>query len=171
MLGDFFGAGGGGADLTVWVQTAAGTASFAASEVRSAGADHVNFEVPVSARAIVGGIGAGDRFVLALTRPISEPAQELAGRELSEELSRRESAQELAGRDVSGAADGGDVQGLVLAGAAIWGSGLSGGTGFVGYSAPPEPGGPARAGSLAVRYWDGVKVRVPSDLYALAQME
>ena len=36
-LRDFFGQAGAGADLTVWVQTSAGTASFAASGVRSAG--------------------------------------------------------------------------------------------------------------------------------------
>ena len=69
VLRDFFGALGAGADLTVWVQTSAGTASFAASGVRSAGSNYVNFNVPASARSILTGIGTGDRFLLALTRP------------------------------------------------------------------------------------------------------
>ena len=68
-LRDFFGQTGTGADLTVWVQTSAGTASFAASDVGSAGGNYVNFNVPASERAVVSGIAAGDRFLLALTRP------------------------------------------------------------------------------------------------------
>ena len=50
VMRDFFGAGGEGADLTVWVKTAAGTARFAASGVRTAGKDYVNFNVPASER-------------------------------------------------------------------------------------------------------------------------
>ena len=65
----FFGSGGDGADLTVWLKTAAGTASFAAGDVRTAGSNYVNFNVPASERAVLAGISAGDRFVLALTRP------------------------------------------------------------------------------------------------------
>ena len=68
-LRDFFGQTGAGADLTVWVQTSAGTASFAASDVRSTGSNYVNFNVPAYARAVLSGIGTGDRFLLALTRP------------------------------------------------------------------------------------------------------
>ena len=68
-LKDFFGGSGAGADLTVWVHTGVGTASFAASNVRTAGSNYVNFDVPRSQRAVVAAIGAGDRFVLALTRP------------------------------------------------------------------------------------------------------
>ena len=69
VLRDFFGQTGAGADLTVWMQTSAGTASFAASGVRSAGSNYVNFNVPASERAVLTGIGTGDRFLLALTRP------------------------------------------------------------------------------------------------------
>ena len=73
-LRDFFGASGAGADLTVWVQTSAGTARFAASGVRSAGVNYVNFNVPASERAVLTGIDTGDRFLLALTRPAPNTA-------------------------------------------------------------------------------------------------
>ena len=69
VLRDFFGASGAGADLTVWVQTSAGTASFAANDMDKVGKDYVNFKVPSSDRSILTGIGTGDRFLLALTRP------------------------------------------------------------------------------------------------------
>ena len=69
VMRDFFDTGGEGSDLTIWVRTAAGTASFAASDVRTAGSNYVNFNVPASARAILTGISTGDRFVLAVTRP------------------------------------------------------------------------------------------------------
>ena len=74
VLRHYFGQSGPGADLTVWVQTAAGAASFAASGVRSAGSNYVNFNVPASERAVLSGIGAGDRFLLALTRPAPNTA-------------------------------------------------------------------------------------------------
>ena len=74
MLREFFGEAGTGADLTVWVQSAGGTASFAASDVKTVGSNYVNFNVPASGRAILTGIRAGDSFVLALTRPAPTPA-------------------------------------------------------------------------------------------------
>ena len=73
VLREFFGPSGEGADLTVWVLTAAGTASFAASDVATAGSNYVNFAVPAAGRGLLAGIGAGDGFVLALTRPAPEP--------------------------------------------------------------------------------------------------
>ena len=73
VLRDFFGQSGAGADLTVWVQTSAGTASFPASGVDTAGKNYVNFNVPTSQRSVLTGINANDRFLLALTRP--EPNQ------------------------------------------------------------------------------------------------
>ena len=72
-LREFFGESGAGADLTVWVRSAAGTVSFAASEVKTVGSNYVNFHVPESGRAVLRGIAQGDRFVLALTRPAPEP--------------------------------------------------------------------------------------------------
>ena len=74
VLRAWFGESGAGADLTVWLQTDAGTTSFAANDVKTVGNSYVNFNVPATGRAIVTGIGAGDRFVLALTRPAPEPA-------------------------------------------------------------------------------------------------
>ena len=73
VLGAWFGESGAGADLTVWLQTDAGTTSFAANDFKTVGSSYVNFNVPATGRAIVTGIGAGDRFVLALTRPTPEP--------------------------------------------------------------------------------------------------
>ena len=72
-LREFFASSGADADLTVWVHTSAGTASFAASDVNAAGDNYVNFDVPQPQRAVIAAISAGDRFVLALTRPASPP--------------------------------------------------------------------------------------------------
>ena len=69
VLRDYFGSSGGGADLTMWIQTAQGAVSFAASDVRSVGSNYVNFNVPQAARSTLSGIASGDRFILALTRP------------------------------------------------------------------------------------------------------
>ena len=77
VLRDFFGGSGEGADLTVWVRTSVGTATFPTSGVASAGSNYVNFRVPSSERAVVRGIGAGDRFMLALTRPAPQPVPEV----------------------------------------------------------------------------------------------
>ena len=75
VLREYFGASGAGADLTVWVQSAAGTASFAAADVKSVGYNYVNFNVPETERAVLRSIGSADAFVLALTRPAPEPEQ------------------------------------------------------------------------------------------------
>ena len=69
VMRDYFGQSGAGVDLTVWVQTSSGTANFPANDIDSAGKNYVNFKVPASERAILTGIGANDRFLLALTRP------------------------------------------------------------------------------------------------------
>ena len=71
-LKDYFGAGGAGNDLTVWVQTAEGRVSFAASGTHSAGGNYVNFELPPDAKALIAGIEAGERFILSLTRPSAD---------------------------------------------------------------------------------------------------
>ena len=74
VLRAYFGVSGAGADLTVWVQTDSGTTSFAANDVKTVGGGYVNFNVPTTGRAILKGIGASDRFLLALTRPAPTPA-------------------------------------------------------------------------------------------------
>ncbi len=73
VLRDYFGSSGGGADLTVLIQIAQGAVSFAASDVSSVGSSYVNFNVPQAARSTLSGIGSGDRFILALTRPAPAP--------------------------------------------------------------------------------------------------
>ena len=59
--------------MTVWIQTAQGAVSFAASDVRSVGSSYVNFNVPQAARSTLSGIASGERFILALTRPAPAP--------------------------------------------------------------------------------------------------
>ena len=76
VLRDYFGSSGDGADLTVWIQTAQGAVSFAASDVRSVGSNYVNFNVPQAARSTLSGIASGNRFILALTRPAPAPEPE-----------------------------------------------------------------------------------------------
>ena len=68
-LRDFFGASGAGADLTIHLQTDDGLATFPASGMATVGGNFVNFRVPAAERAVLQGIGAGDRFILALSRP------------------------------------------------------------------------------------------------------
>ena len=72
-LREFFGASGAGSDLTVWFRSEGGTTSFAASDVKMVGSSYVNFHVPTSGQGILRGIGSGDRFVLAITRPAPDP--------------------------------------------------------------------------------------------------
>ena len=71
-LADFFGSGGDGDDLTVWVQTSAGVISFASLGAIAAGqsGDHfVTWAVPTNDQLLVAGITDGDLFIFALTRP------------------------------------------------------------------------------------------------------
>ena len=70
----------------------------------------------------------------------------------------------------SSAAGSSDV-GVVLSGSFVWGSGTSSSSGFVGYSSPSVPGGAPRAGSFVPVFWDRGVVRVPSELFALAQLD
>ena len=114
-LGAYFGASGAGSDLTVWVQTAASTVSFAASDVKSAGGNYVNVNVPADARSVLSGIGSGDRFILALTRPATPSVVETP----------------LALSDFDQAGLEADVLALVEAGAAGSRAGSVCGVGFV----------------------------------------
>ena len=75
-LRDFFADTGAGSDLTVWFWTAEGTVSIAATDTHSVGGGYVNFNVPAAGRSVVSGVEAGDRFVLALTRPSADPEPE-----------------------------------------------------------------------------------------------
>ena len=76
-LADFFGSGGDGDDLTVWVQTSAGVISFASlgaiADSTQSGDHFVTWEVPTNDQLLVAGITDGDLFIFALTRPEPEP--------------------------------------------------------------------------------------------------
>ena len=71
----YFGTGGDGLDLTVWVQTADGNISFPVmGSVAGSGGNYVIFNVPAADQAFVAGITEGQSFIFALTRPATELA-------------------------------------------------------------------------------------------------
>ena len=77
VLSEYFGAGGAGASLTLYVQTHDGIASLPATERGTAGTSFIQFGPIGSALdAILDGIGAGDLFIFALART----AHEVSGR-------------------------------------------------------------------------------------------
>ena len=73
VLRDHFAQSGSGQNLTIWVQTDAHTTSFPAADVKSAGSNYVNFNVPQSSRYVLTSLALNDRFILALTRPTNDP--------------------------------------------------------------------------------------------------
>ena len=78
-LRDYFDTGGLGNDLTLWIQTADTTISFAvAGQVNAGGSNFIIFNVPAAYQAVVAGIASGDRFIIALTRSASAAVIELA---------------------------------------------------------------------------------------------
>ena len=73
VLRDHFAQAGSGHDLTIWIQTSDNTTSFTADDVQSAGSNYVNFNVPPSSRYVLTDFVLHDRFILALTRPDTDP--------------------------------------------------------------------------------------------------
>ena len=68
-LGDYFGAGGAGADLTLHIQTRAGRASGAVGTQSGAGGNGYSFgPYDAAFETILAGIGDGERFIVALAR-------------------------------------------------------------------------------------------------------
>ena len=69
-LVDFFGVGGPGNDLTLWLQTTSGIQGIVVSSaINGAGGGFVNFDLPTAAQTLLDGISVGDRFIFAGTRP------------------------------------------------------------------------------------------------------
>ena len=70
-FGVFFGTGGAGRDLTVYLQTQSdGLVSFTvASAFLSAGDNWLNVVLPVTGRTLLNNLENGDRFIFALARP------------------------------------------------------------------------------------------------------
>ena len=66
----FFGTGGAGADLTLYLQTtSAGLVSFTvAGAFLSAGGNWLNVTLPTAARTLLNNLATGDRFIFALAR-------------------------------------------------------------------------------------------------------
>ena len=172
VLRDFFGASGPGADLTVHIQSAEGAASFAVEgRVRSAGSNYVNFDLAEPAAGLLGGIGDGDRFVLALTRPASRQSdpQQSQGTADSEEQTQgtantgeqtraNEQPQTLQESPAPGS-------GLVASAVVTFGEMTSGGTSVVAYSRLAGVGSVdgAEIGGIALVEWLG--------LFALGQFD
>ena len=79
-LADYFRPGGAGADLTLTVKTHAGSATLPASTHGAAGGNFVQFgPIGTDLDAILDGIGDGDLFIVAFTRP-ARPVHGIAGR-------------------------------------------------------------------------------------------
>ena len=70
-FGVFFGTGGAGEDLTLYLQTTSdGLVSFTvASAFLSAGGNWLNVTLPAAARTLLDNLATGDRFIFALARP------------------------------------------------------------------------------------------------------
>ena len=70
-LSVYFGAGGDGNDLTLYLQTAAdGLVSFAVSgALGNSGTQFQQFNLPAAAQTLLDNIATGDRWILALARP------------------------------------------------------------------------------------------------------
>ena len=66
----FFGTGGAGRDLTLYLQTTShGLVSFTvAGAFLSAGGNWLNVTLPAAARTLLNNLAAGDRFIFALAR-------------------------------------------------------------------------------------------------------
>ena len=68
---DYFGSGGDGNDLTLYLQTAAdGLVSFAVgTQISTSGGNFVRFTLPADAQTLLDNISIGDRWIFALARP------------------------------------------------------------------------------------------------------
>ena len=73
-LSGYFTSGGAGADLTLRVQTATASGSGTLNISRVGGGFAV-FNMDSAAATLLDGLGSGERFIIALTRPSPEPAQ------------------------------------------------------------------------------------------------
>ena len=74
-LGNFFSAGGAGHDLTIYLQTDDGVFSFdvdGTSVIVRHGAHYINFDGPAEIDTALAGISEGNRFIIALARPVVE---------------------------------------------------------------------------------------------------
>lgn len=78
-MSEYFGVGGPGRDLTVYVQTDGGVVSLpVATTLSGAGGNYVRFAVPAADRALLNGITSGTRFIIALARPVTVLAGEVS---------------------------------------------------------------------------------------------
>ena len=79
-ISDFFGTGGGGADLTIHIQDDTGVASFVPVDatVFASSDDFIRWDVPDAFETVLARIGTGDLSIIAFTR--ATPADDSASR-------------------------------------------------------------------------------------------
>ena len=70
-LSTYFGSGGDGADLTLYIQTAGGLAQ--SNSTPQEGSNYVRFSFGPSDDSVINGIGDGTRFIVALARDLPAP--------------------------------------------------------------------------------------------------
>ena len=71
-LGGLFGVGGALAESTIYLQTLDGVQSFpVAGNLGAGGGNFQNFDPPAAFRTLLNGISDGDRFILAITTPVT----------------------------------------------------------------------------------------------------
>ena len=82
-ISDFFGTGGGGADLTIHVQDDTGVASFVPVDatVFASSDDFIRWDVPDDFETVLARIGTGDRLIIAFTRATPAAALQVGGTE------------------------------------------------------------------------------------------
>ena len=73
-LNTYFGADGDGNDLTLHIQTAAGSVEFPIEgNIVESGIHYVILSIPADSQSFIAGISDGDRFIFALTRMVTVP--------------------------------------------------------------------------------------------------
>ena len=76
-LDSYFGTGGAGNDLTIWIQTLDGVTNFTVTDAFiNGGGNYVNLSLTAANQVIVDAITTGDRFIFAFTRPSTGGAPE-----------------------------------------------------------------------------------------------
>ena len=136
---DYFGVGGGGRDLTLYIQTADGVVSLpVATALGNTGGSYAHFSVPAADQALLNGIAAGTRFIIALAREAAEEAEEVT--ELAGEVSS--GAPTLSGDLTVGEASPTELAGEIRSGVPTLAGDLT-----VGAASPTELAGEVRSGA------------------------
>ena len=158
---DYFGVGGPGRDLTLYIQTDAGVVSLpVATQLGNVGGNYANFSVPAADRTLINGIAAGTRFIIALARPAAEEVTALAGEIQS-------GAPALAGDITVGEASPTELAGEICSGAPTLAGDLSVvDADVIELAGEVRTGAPALAGELTVA--EGVPTELAGEVHSTA---